>query len=496
MWHVGTRLQRIRRVLPPAKVRCRSMAIYAVGEGWTGALGEKHKLRTIPGHYDEDEVMSDFHNSSMGGNLDGENADDGEEMNSPVMIYAYDDVAQGAVGWGSTCFLDTQGQIHQLGRPQDLMTLFRMNRLPKRIRDWANQNNDPSETTFFGRMISKLIGFASGGDEGEVWATAKDLSLLKEWTKLDYTKTDETSSKVRQPVGDTVMTKMTCSAGVTLMLGRSGTLYATGVNNRGQCGIGTMTNNVWAPERVKGISVSEKKGTDRDEQDQPAVEMALGFQHGYALTRCGQLFSWGKGSRGQLGREMDADQDSTARRLNLDFNVVQIAAGNHHGALLTEDNEVFIWGKNMGRVSEDEESSKKSVDAEVPEEVVGLPMNKKVLQISCGSHHTSILMDDGSVYGIGIASDEAVTLLDPIETIPAGTIELPVKQFEAHFDRTTVIDSQGQVLQFHLWKDETLREHAFFTPAYVDALLDQDQSIEAIHRGWLHTIIVTKQIQD
>ncbi|CAJ1957112.1 unnamed protein product [Cylindrotheca closterium] len=470
------------------------MAIYAVGEGWTGALGEKFKLQTIPGHYDEDEVMSDFQDANMRGNLVGENADENGEMSGPVMIYAYDDVAQAAVGWGSTAFLDTQGQVHQLGRPQDLMTLFRMNRLPRFIRNWANQNNDPSEITLVGRLTSKLIGLASGGDEGEIWSTARDLSLLKEWTKVDYSKTDETSSKASQPVGDTVMAKITCSVGVTLMLGRSGTLYATGVNNRGQCGVGTLSNNVWAPVRVKGISVSEKKGTEQDEQDQPVVEMALGFQHGYALTQSGQLFSWGKGSRGQLGREMDADQDATARRLNLDFNVVQIASGNHHGTLLTDENKVFIWGKNMGRVPEDEKLSKKSVDAEVPEEILGLPANKKVLRISCGSHHTSILMNDGSVYGIGIASDEAVPLLDPIELVPAGTIELPVKQFEAHFDRTTVIDSQGQVLQFHLWKDEILREHAFFTPAYVDTLLDQGQSIEALHRSWLHTIIVTKKI--
>lgn len=443
----------------PFRSQCRrSMAIYAVGEGWTGAMGQDYVLETIPGHFDE------------------------EDTDMPALIYAYDDIEQAAVGWGSTAFLDTQGQIQQIGRPQDLITLFRMNRMPRRIRSWANSRSDPAETTIVGSIVSKLIGFASGGDEDETWGVAKELSLLKEWTKLDFT----------DRIGDTVMTQINCSAGLMAMTGKSGTLYTTGINSRGQCGIGKMTNNVWTPERVRGISISEKKASDDAEQDQPVIQVALGFQHGFALARNGYLYSWGKGSRGQLGRELDADQDSTARSMNLDFAVVQVASGNHHGALLTDANKLYVWGKNMGSI-EDKDSPKKAIDANTPEQINGLPSQSKVLQISCGSHHTSVLLDDGSIFAVGVASDEAVPLLDPVELIPAGQIELPVRQFEAHFDRTTVIDNQGQVFQAHLWKDEALREHSYFTPSYVDPLLDEGQSIQSIHRGWLHTIIVTKQ---
>lgn len=103
-----------------------------------------------------------------------------------------------------------------------------------------------------------------------------------------------------------------------------------------------------------------------------------------------------------------------------------------------------------------------------------------------------MLLEDGAVYAVGIASDEPVLLLDPVELIPSGILELPVLFFEAHFDRTTIIDHAGRVYQVHLWNDETLREYALFTPAYVNKLLDRGESIRAIHRGWKHTIIVTE----
>jgi alpha-tubulin suppressor-like RCC1 family protein len=153
-----------------------------------------------------------------------------------------------------------------------------------------------------------------------------------------------------------------------------------------------------------------------------------------------------------------------------------------------------------GEEEEGEDDQYEIQDARTPEKILGLPEDSngypiKVQRISCGSHHTAMLLEDGSVYGVGIASDEAVPILDPVELIPAGIIDRPVRQFEAHHDRTTVIDDQGTVFQTHLWKDETLREYSYFTPAYVDAMLDEGQAIQSIHRGWRHTIIVTKPIE-
>lgn len=450
-----------RRRATIARPTFRSLAVYAVGEGWTGAMTRKHVQETIPGH-SEDESDEDSRYEP------GATA-------MPALIYSGNDVTQVAAGWGSSAILDSHGQVKLVGRPHDLMNLLRLKRMPETIRYWANSGLDPSETTIVGSLISRLIGFASGGDDEE-WNMPRQYSLIHDWKNVDVSS-----------IGDSQMVHVSCSAGFMAMLGTSGTLYTMGINNRGQCGTGTFSNNVWTPERVSGLTSSTKPITEATEQEEPIIQVALGFQQGYALTKSGRVYSWGKANRGQLGREIDADQDCLARPLRFDKKIAQIASGMHHAALLTTENQVYVWGKNTTM----DATTGRLADANTPLLINDVPP-LKVMKIACGSHHTAILLEDGSVYAVGIASDEAVPILDPVLLIEAGRVEFPLRQFSAHHDRTTIIDKQGQVFQAHLWKDERLREFAAFTPAYVDALMAKGESIQAIHRGWLHTLIVTK----
>ena len=136
-------------------------------------------------------------------------------------------------------------------------------------------------------------------------------------------------------------------------------------------------------------------------------------------------------------------------------------------------------------------------------------VQRKVIDICCGSHHTAMLMDDGSVYGVGIGTGTKVPVHKPVQLIPPGVVEMPVRHFEGHFDRTTIVGSSGQqVLQVHLMapreEEETAgvnggetndaNDYGYFTPAWVDRLIDHDPTIriQEVHRGWLHTVIVTE----
>jgi alpha-tubulin suppressor-like RCC1 family protein len=486
----------------------RTMAIYAVGEGWTGALTREHILKTISGQHDEEATNYDKSNEKT--------------SNLPVVIYPYDDIQQATAGWGVSAFLDTQGSFRIVGRPHDLVSLLRMNRMPPWLQRWINRNHDTSLTTPVGSMISNLIGWATGSlsdipEEKETWRIAEKFSLLDDWTKVDNNSMNKLGSKGGK--ADTRIKQVACGPGFLAFVEESGALYTMGVNNRGQCGTGTTSNNIWIPEPVRGLSMTTlpigggDKISDKiaSEQDQPIVQVALGFQHGFALSKDGQVYSWGKASRGQLGRTVDSDQDPWARPIKIDGDkrrVVEIDSGFFHGALKTDDGKVFIWGKNMSREAVDSSGSDGDEepisiatadlrDAQKPEQVFGLPTTNdnetmKVQRISCGSHHTAMLMDDGSVFAVGIASDEAIPILDPVELIPSGVLELPIRHFEAHHDRTSVVDNKGMVYQVHLWNDETLQDYAYFIPSYVDTLLDQGQTIQSIHRGWRHTMIVTE----
>jgi len=508
----------------------RSMAVFAVGEGFTGALRRENILKTIPGHFDE-EVSEEGEklSATVSSNNDGisSDTDNNNKMSlnlfpsptsssRPVLLYPNDDIEQATVGWGISALLNTQGALHIVGRPHDLVSLLRLNRMPSFLQRWVNRSHDTSATTPVGSMISNLIGWATGSNDipqqQETWKIAEKYSLLDDWTKVSINN-NNTGNAVGK--SDARIKQIACGPGFLAMIGETGTLYTMGVNNRGQCGNGSTSNNVWTPESVRGLTLTSlpieagnRVSQNLAEQDQPIIQVALGFQQGYALSKDGQVYSWGKANRGQLGRTVDADQDPWARPIKInDDNIraVEIGAGFHHGALLTEDGKVFIWGKSMSRSDKDnafddnEEEIDRTADlgdARTPQQVIGLTATNdkevmKVQRISCGSHHTAILMEDGSVYAIGIASDEPLPILDPVELIPAGVLNLPIRQFEAHHDRTTVIDGQGMVYQAHLWKDETLRDYAYFTPSYVEILLDEGHTIQSIHRGWRHTIIVT-----
>ena len=237
------------------------------------------------------------------------------------------------------------------------------------------------------------------------------------------------------------------------------------------------------------------------------------------MNSAGEVFSWGKGERGQLGHELGATdskeshtaipiqrtllstQDDQGRPVYRALGKVsQVAAGMIHSAALEQDsNTVFVWGKNLLPLQpndqEAERRGRNASDARLPVRLRGLPENLQVLQVACGSHHTAILLEDGSVWAIGVATDTKEFVHTPTCLIEAGVIELPVRQFAAHMDRTTVVDAAGQVSQVHLWKDEENRDYAIFTPAWVDELLDTCEPgtrIREVHRSWLHTVIVTE----
>lgn len=230
---------------------------------------------------------------------------------------------------------------------------------------------------------------------------------------------------------------------------------------------------------------------------------------GLSLNNAGEVYSWGKGSRGQLGFDRVDNESHAAvpvQKAVFDLEetnhrpvyreitaVSQIAAGLIHSAALeTETNSVYIWGKNTMPALKNTEMAKyqQATDAHIPFRLKGLP-EKQVLQISCGSHHTAMILEDGSVWAVGISTDTHQPMFEPICLIAAGAVDLPVRHFEAHMDRTTVITASNQVLQAHLWEDPANQDVSVFTPTWAMAL-DADQKIQSVHRSWLHTIVVTK----
>mmetsp|Transcript_30589 Transcript_30589/g.46325 ORF Transcript_30589/g.46325 Transcript_30589/m.46325 type:complete len:481 (+) Transcript_30589:152-1594(+) len=458
----------------------RFFAVYTIGDGWTGALGTGSLDSFAAGHHDED------------------------EPDKPFLIYD-GPVNAASAGWGHTAFT-SNGSLFVSGRTHDLTTLLRLRRLPSFLRMYAvnsiikKHREDADDemnnsTSISDTIISMLIQKDEEREKG--WKLEKQLSVTSSPTKVDLPEGQKTV------IGSSASeSSLDASAGLTAFISQSGKVFSFGTNYFGQCGVGSSFENVWSPTTLVDSSL------ELDHNDQSMLlesdsitQIALGLQHGLALTSQGQMYAWGKGERGQLGvRGLSDDYSPVAKRIcdfrlpaedgmqNWSDNVYisGISAGLNHSAARTNENIVYVWGKN---VVTSHSKRKIAQDSKTPIKVHGLPESKEVLKVSCGSHHTAILLDDGSVYAFGFTADRAKPVFKAVMIMPAGILDLPVRQFKSHFDRTSIIGKNGdQVVQLLFWGDSEQREHAAFTPAWMDHF---SEPIKSVHRGWLHTVIVT-----
>jgi alpha-tubulin suppressor-like RCC1 family protein len=117
------------------------------------------------------------------------------------------------------------------------------------------------------------------------------------------------------------------SGGHTLAVKTDGTLWAWGLNGKGQLGDGTTTS------RSSPVLV----GTD-------FASAAAGGAHSVAVKTDGSLWAWGDNLYGQLG-----DNSTTQRLLPVPVgsgSFVAVAAGAAHGAALESDGSLYAWGQN------------------------------------------------------------------------------------------------------------------------------------------------------
>jgi len=474
-------------------------SLYIAGQGWTGALGSG---------------SSTMINSTTSAVTSTE-----RETNFKVTSN-FDNVTDVAAGWGHTALIN-DGALYVAGRPWDFQSLLRLNRLP----------------SFLRRMVLRqsLSIDKSLGDEGGLLGIAIEFFFRneadKEYTRAvlpDFVEMKLPDGDIPLVAGDFSYRTLAASAGLTAIIGSSGNVYTFGLNMRGQCGVGVKTSNhVWFPTPV-ALKTEMDVDVDLDKSDSEVLlenikSVDLGLQHGLALDCDGNLYAWGKGARGQLGKSdfksfHESDDDTKESTIDLEFAAIPInefevitthrslltgndarvksmSAGWNHSAAITESNHVWVWGKNaIAEIDDKDESVLKAKDAPAPTMVQGLPSGVGVKNVSCGSHHTAILMEDNSIYAIGISTDTVEPISQTaVQIIPPGILDTPIQQFTSHFDRTTIVAENGrQVLEVQLWSTEELRETAVFEPEWVEPFFDNNnKGIQQVERGWLHTTLIS-----
>ncbi|KAJ8262179.1 hypothetical protein GJAV_G00163400 [Gymnothorax javanicus] len=128
------------------------------------------------------------------------------------------------------------------------------------------------------------------------------------------------------------------------------------------------------------------------------IQVACGDQHTIALSRDGQLFTWGKNLNGQLGLGEAAPSSQTPKRLFSLSGVplAMIAAGGDHSFALSLSGTVYAWGRNnKGQLGVGDKE-----DRYVPSILKSLNLKGTVF-ISCGYEHTAALSKGGVMFTFG-----------------------------------------------------------------------------------------------
>ncbi|XP_010129732.1 PREDICTED: E3 ISG15--protein ligase HERC5-like, partial [Buceros rhinoceros silvestris] len=132
--------------------------------------------------------------------------------------------------------------------------------------------------------------------------------------------------------------------------------------------------------------------------NQDIVQIACGDHHAMALSRGGELFTWGQNAHGQLGVGRQTtliDQPQLLKTLK-GIPLAQIAAGGAHSAAVSLSGAVYSWGKNdFGQLGLGD-----SEDRDCPS-YVGALEHWKTVFISCGADHTAVLSKEGLVCTFG-----------------------------------------------------------------------------------------------
>nr|QEM23329.1 UV resistance locus 8 [Colobanthus quitensis] len=135
------------------------------------------------------------------------------------------------------------------------------------------------------------------------------------------------------PIDGIKMTLVACGWRHTITVTDSGSIYTYGWSKYGQLGHGDFEDHP-TPYKLEALS------------DKPISQISGGWRHTMAVTSDGKLYGWGWNKFGQVGVGDNVDRCSPVQVVfPHDQKVVQICCGWRHTLAVTEKNNVFSWGR-------------------------------------------------------------------------------------------------------------------------------------------------------
>ncbi|TMX00184.1 hypothetical protein EJD97_001277 [Solanum chilense] len=205
--------------------------------------------------------------------------------------------------------------------------------------------------------------------------------------------------KVSADVGEKMFI-VACGWRHTICVSSSGALYTYGWSKYGQLGHGDFEDHL-SPHKVQALHGSFTS------------QISGGWRHTMALTSDGKLYGWGWNKFGQVGVDDNCDHCSPVQvKFPHDQKVILISCGWRHTLAATERQNVFSWGRGTnGQLGHGE-----SVDRYVPRIIEVLSVDG-----SSGQQIRSSTVDPSAAEKSWVSPTERYAVV-PDENLPRQTV--------------------------------------------------------------------------
>jgi alpha-tubulin suppressor-like RCC1 family protein len=170
----------------------------------------------------------------------------------------------------------------------------------------------------------------------------------------------------------------------TVAVKTDGTLWAWGVNESGQLGVGTTTVCTGEPCSASPVLVGNG-----------FASVAAGLEHTVAVKTDGTLWAWGDNAAGQLGvgtTTICSYQGCSTSPVQVGSGFASVAAGDYYTVAVKTDGTLWGWGSNyLGQLGDGTTTPRPSP----------VQVGSGFASVAAGRQHTVAMKTDGTLWAWG-----------------------------------------------------------------------------------------------